>query len=497
MPRYGQFLYGDELYGATPDTDAMLWAFQVAWDGSYTGAWSSGTFNNEALRMVDLTVTRGRDYMLRADGRGFEPFPPGVAVGIFDNWDGRYDPWNTSSPLYPNVKPGKFCKILSTDGAGGTTRPIMYGIIDDIQPVMRGRAPFARIVIHDGLQWLMDKTILIGLQSNIDKWDAVKRVRTAAGMLSLPWTWISYVYPSLTEEYPYWWAWQQNAWEAIQQINIAEGSHLIHSAGGNIKWLPRELTYPATTNLDQSEVLADIAIQQPWEHIRNEVRVVSYPLLYDTVNTTLWELQDTPAIANGEAFSVDARFRYSTWQPCGASITFNHTVNTAADGSGTNMTASCPLTYNTDIGEGAQITVTNNYGSAGYITLLRAVGDAIYPPYVATRKASDATSEAAYGYRSLELDSRWAGDTVLAQEMADWLLAELKDPIPQPVVQIENRHSLQFGYDVYDRVVFTAAKLGISSQNYRIGKIEHRWLEENGQAVRTLWKLEPYLTPFA
>jgi hypothetical protein len=41
------------------------------------------------------------------------------------------------------------------------------------------------------------------------------------------------------------------------------------------------------------------------------------------------------------------------------------------------------------------------------------------------------------------------------------------------------------------RVDLNLATPGISGY-YRIGKIEHRWLRENGQAVRTTYRLEPY-----
>lgn len=56
---------------------------------------------------------------------------------------------------------------------------------------------------------------------------------------------------------------------------------------------------------------------------------------------------------------------------------------------------------------------------------------------------------------------------------------------------------MQFGRDLYrDRITLNAPTFGISGEYFRIGKIEHRWLRENGQAIRTLWKLEPYLTAF-
>src|SRR3990167_9369781 len=139
MPRYGTFLYGPAgtgaLYGATPTEDFNLWTFQVDWLGDLSYAPPSNTFNNEALRMKSLTTVRGRQHFLSKDG--FDRYEPGEAVGIFDNSDGRYDPYNTSSPLYPYVEPGRLVRILVKDGTSGTNYGVMRGVVKDIQPLLR------------------------------------------------------------------------------------------------------------------------------------------------------------------------------------------------------------------------------------------------------------------------------------------------------------------------------------------------------------------------
>jgi hypothetical protein len=139
----------------------------------------------------------------------------------------------------------------------------------------------------------------------------------------------------------------------------------------------------------------------------------------------------------------------------------------------------------------------NNSGSDGYITLLQAVGDAIYPPSVQLREAEDTTSQDDYGPRTLTLDAYWQESSTAAKAIADWLLSELKDPMPIPTVQLENQPDLQFGPDLCEsRIHLTVAAKGIDDY-FRVGKIEHRWLKENGIAVQTTFKLEPYFTPFS
>src|SRR3972149_9361737 len=480
MARFNTFKYDDgTLYGTTASTN-LLWTFQVAWDGSYN---APNTLNNEAARMVDFSSGRGRDYLIQLGGAGLEYYNIGEAVGIFENSDGRYDPWNTSSPLYPNVKPGKFVRILVKNGTAGTNYGIMRGIISDIQPFSRGRDQFVRIVVKDGLQWLKDRSIEQGLLSSnrIDTY--IGYILTKSDWPNTEWAKTGGSIFQSVDSLDYYLVWTVNALDSIHKLESAELGAFFHDRDGNATFRGRDYTYERTQALTQTEILTDIVLPQPWEIVRNRVEIYSYPKMLDPVNTTLWQLRDVPAIANGATFNIDAIFRYSTWRPCGSSITFNHTVNAAADGSGADLTASCPLTFNTDIGDGAEITITNNPRSNGYITLLGAVGDAIYAPGPGGGKSSDTTSEVAYGPRTLTIDTPWQESTTTAQSLADFLLANLKDPNGLPTIQIEGRPTYQFNLDLYDRVELSIAAKGISA-NFRVGKIEHKWLNENGEAVR-------------
>lgn len=105
MARYGTFKYSTETYGKTTTGVAnnILYALHVDWDGdgSYDGAY------NEANRVLDWTIDRGRDTVINPSGSGFTPYSVGTFRITLDNYDGRYDPWNSDSPLYGNLMPGK------------------------------------------------------------------------------------------------------------------------------------------------------------------------------------------------------------------------------------------------------------------------------------------------------------------------------------------------------------------------------------------------------
>ena len=496
MPVYKRYAepaykYGDtdRLYGLPSPADGnLLWTFMVDWnsDGYYSG-------DNEATRMVDLHTSRGRDYLVAPRGQGFEHMQYGEAVAIFDNEDGRLDPYNTSSPLYPNVKPGKFVRILVKDGSAGTNYPILRGVIEDIQPLSRRQQ--VRIVVKDGLTWLRNREASNGLRQNVNLWAQLNTILTGTE-IGADWPtaeWSTSFDTAVTTQSK-WWAWKENALKAINDLEDLEFGVCFIARNGTFTFYARDHDYGSATVITQSEVLDDIAIPQPWEVVRNLVRVYSYPKVTNPVNTTLWQLQDVPAINNGGTFVVDAIFRYSSYYPvCGAGINFNHTVNTKADGTGTNISASCPLTYG-GIGAGVRITITNNSGSNGYITLLRTVGDAIYNQHVGVREATDATSQDTYGTKDLTLDDYWQENTADAQSYVNFLVEKFKDPLVSPVIQLENRTALQFGTELMTLINFQSTKLGIDA-NFRLGKIEHQFLKPNGQAVRTTFKLEPRLDP--
>lgn len=486
MAKYGAFKYGAETYGEyTPTTD-LAWTFQVAWDSSFSGV--PGTFNNEAIRLVDLSVRRGRRNLL---GRsGLEPFTIGTARATLDNADGRYDPWNTSSPLYPYVKPGKFVRIAVKDLDTGTNYGIMRGIVDDIVLLKRGQRDLAVISVVDGLAWLQNQTVNIGLHQSIDKDSIIYQILDHSG-----WPMLTEWPRDITEdatELTYWWAWNQNALDALHEFNQAEGATAFHNRDGEFSWRPRDYAHERSISLDQTEILADIARPNPWENVRNVVRVTSQPKVLNDCNEILWQLQTVPGIAIGATFNIEPVFKYAEWQPCGAAIAFDWSVNAQADGGGADLSGDCTFTYETDIGEGAILSITNNSASYGYITLMKATGDAIYPPSIDIHETADTDSQADYGPRTLEIKSRWVETIDHAKVMADWLLAELKDPTDAPIIQLEDRPTEQFTPDLHDRVVLDIDHLGIRNA-FRVGQIEHNWMSENGNAVRTVFRLEPYI----
>lgn len=487
--RFGTFKYGGgaagAVYGTGPITSDLLYSFLVAWDGSYSG-------DNEGTRMVDFQLSRGRDVLVTDSG--FEHYRAGQVVAVFDNDDGRFDAWNTSSPLYPNILPGKFVRCLVKDGSTGTDYPLMRGIITDIQPFTRGQRRFTRIVVKDGLEWLSGQVVNLGLQENKTFGANVKEILDLCAIWDDEW-------PngpnSVGNSIPFFWSSGKTALQAINELEDSELGTFRQRRAGTFFWSSRTTGLTTTTTVNQDEILRDIVIQQPWEAIINHARMSFNPLVSSNITDVLWALEDVPVtLLAGETFTTEVTFKHPT---LGISVVADNVEPLFSDfnvnpaGGGAQVTPLPTITL-TAAGETGILTLTNTAGSTGYLYSLEIVGDAVYAPYQDTRYADDTASQAAYGKKTMTIKTAWMQRADICQDRVDSIVANLGTPTPMPVISIENRPALQFGFDLFEhgiRLILTAWGL---DETYRIGKIEHQFLNESGQSIRTIYRLEPVLT---
>lgn len=516
---YNVATYGEELYDGelNQDNTSLLWSFIVAWNGSYTG-------ENEALYMLDVNSSRGRSYMLRSDGAGFERVSPGRLSIVLDNSTRRYDPYNASSPLYPYVIPGKKCRLAVKDTSTDITYEIMRGVISDIQPYKRGGVQCVRIDIKDGLSWLVGRETDIGLRQNSSIYPyAYNSAAYLADLILQDIGWPDSEWPrvydfltqyNLSQGHPLPFAWfsYQDALRAIYDLADTEAGVFFQAKDGTIRFLDSEFEYDTSTSVDESELLRDILIQQPWETVRNRISVPVHNISVHDTDVVVFDLgTEAPAISSQGQLVLYAELRYDNMPVSATSGGWVVTANTAADGSGTffsssvavlrgdrepNLTGPAGAQTGGSLGNKIRVVLKNNSTNSGYILGLVYTGaDPIYAPYTTSVIEINQSSIDTFGDRKLLLSSPWTQETEYARVLAVWLLDNLKDARAQPTIQIEARPSLQFALDLFvDRILLTIPTMGIQ-RFYRIGRIEHQWLGENGQAVRTTWKLEPYFLP--
>jgi hypothetical protein len=166
--------YGDgKKYGSSDISQNLGWDVSFDWDGD--GAFES----QEADRMVGFSIERGRKRLLLPNGQGFEGVSTGKASVLLSNHDGRYDGWNSSSPIYPNMVYGKEVRIRVKDLSSGVLFPIITGRITDIRPSGYVVDPVVQFEISDNLEFFRNVNARVAMQQNIAPDDAIGMVLDA------------------------------------------------------------------------------------------------------------------------------------------------------------------------------------------------------------------------------------------------------------------------------------------------------------------------------
>jgi len=477
---YGRFTYGSKLYGEQPDPPLTLWAIQVDWK-------ANGIFEtNDADNATFVSIRRGRRFYLRLnqsrEAIGFQRVFPGVATVRLNNHDGKYDPFNTASPLYPNVDLTltKRVKIYGKTKSGDI-RSLFTGVLANIynEP---GRNPTTTLEIVDGLQFLSDQSSRIKVQEDIRINEAIDAVLDD---VSWPAGWGRHIGLS-SDRLTYWWA-DGRSLDEINDLAEADlGNFFVNAAGEAVFYSRNRLSAPIVT-IREDEILKNIPVAQPWESVRNRIRVFSNPLQKQATDV-LWRLGDVPEIRAGETreywaeYTLGGRIVPAVDVVCEAG---DFTANAQPDGGGADRTADIAVTL-FDFGKTAKLTIENTGGSSAYLTLLRVRGDALL------QARSFAEASTAPADRLFTLDLPWLQDSNRTADFSTWLNTFL--PIVQryPTIQIDSRDDLQFEADLFDSMILDVPTLGINEFLYRVGQIEHKWIKSNGQAVMTTLTLEPF-----
>ncbi|HWR66066.1 MAG TPA: hypothetical protein VN364_08100 [Bellilinea sp.] len=475
------FRYGAQKYGAA-ENNLIRWAIQIDWDadGVYDGT-------NEANYAIGMSVVRGRQHTIKQAGDGFVPLPTGRVDLTLDNHSRRFDPWFIHSPLFGNISPGRKARIwLSYQGV---TRRVFAGYVSDIQPVS-GDNRQVRVTILDGIQYLMENPVSVLIRENISISDGIGTVLDA---ISWPAIWGRSLDSGLAE-LPYWWADDESGQTAILKLADSNLGLFFVAADGKAKFYSRNHISTSVLTITGEELDPEVPIPQPWEVVRNTVRVVVHTLVTQT-ESNLWQLGDKPGIAPGESLELFANFSYQS-NSCSAinvispAATTDYLANSAFDGSGTNLTGSISITT-TVFSKSAKLVITNNSATLAYITLLKIRGNPITESDPAGVEKQNEISQKAFGKRAFTLDNPWMQNINNATAFATMLQASMALPRAFPKISLEGRPDIQFTPDLFDAITMQVQSLGIND-DYRLGRIQHQWLDNNGQSVRTTWNLETF-----
>jgi hypothetical protein len=174
-------------------------------------------------------------------------------------------------------------------------------------------------------------------------------------------------------------------------------------------------------------------------HLFNEARYTVYPRYVDALATTVLASLNSPIelAANQTRPNVLMRYRDPTGGAARISgrdmvtpvATTDYLMNSKADGTGTDMTASLTVTANYGP-EGVNYTLQNTSATTtGFVTKLQCRGKGIYTYDPVTLRAEDAASKLVHGTRVLSMDFRYQKSILIAAAFADVFLDIYAEPL--------------------------------------------------------------------
>lgn len=180
--------------------------------------------------------------------------------------------------------------------------------------------------------------------------------------------------------------------------------------------------------------VVDLAVPSSLDSVFNRVRVTIHPKTVDAAATTvLWaQTGSAPEIAAGATLTI-----WGTYYDPGNTLkligglsqvvpivaTTDYTANSAADGSGSNLTADISV-VTTAFASTAKFEVTNGGATAAYLTKLQVRGKGVYDNGPRTSQSYTAKD---YGDRPFDLDMPYQDDPEIAQSAATYLDAQFND----------------------------------------------------------------------
>lgn len=478
--RYGLSRYGETIYGsAVPD--GLRWGIQIDWTNS--GVWGSA---NEALYCRGLETERGRDVPVRIDSgdskaNGLQPVIIGNCTLIMDNSTRRFDPRNTSSPLYPNVGLNKNVRIFVADD-DGIWHHVFAGKIRDIREINDREMAF---YIEDALRDLNSVDSAIDLRQSVSVRDAInagldqygssatRDIGNAAGFV------------------PYFYATGQTFASVLAKLAEMELGMFYIAADGKPSFYGRYSEPKATVDVDQTMLSKNVRLQLPWDVLRDKVTVRYYtPKIYGRTETgaytDLWVLPETMPLAAGERKSFIAPLEFGQNFITATNVGIYNLDAYDSPGSTTTSVSANITRSLTLLGNAAVVDLQNIGAVPAYITSMRITGDALY--------ASDASKKFdGAGKLELVLDNEYIQSDSIAQTLASQLYDRLSaSGTVYPQIEMEARPDVQF-MDLCDLVQLDIPARNLSGL-YMVGKVTHSWDRnaKNGKSVLTRLHLEPY-----
>lgn len=494
MAQFGTFKYGNDVYGLSGDAGYGVF---VDWDndGDFSDAGENVTSN-----AISVDIQRGFPDPLERTAK------VGRCTIILNNSNRDYSP-----ELDADVTTMR--AVIVQMRWDGTTKYKFTGYLENIQPDAGQYEPGRTVKLDciDAMALLQEAEILIALQEN------KRGDELIAAIVSNVFTPAGTAYDVDLDEFPfaadewrddivYGGGKQQRALPAIRDVCVSDWGHFYIRADGYPVFENRHHRILDTTVVASFSNLMDgLRYKKGRGLLYNDLKVTAYPRTVGGSNEVLWAFEsgNVPSVGVSETVIYSARFRdpnNKSFDIGGKTVvapaaTTDYTMNSAADGSGSDLTANFTVTA-TVYANHAVITVVNNGASTGYITKLQIRGLAVRVYAPPTLLASDSASQTTYkSKKTLAIDSVLQDDVNVAQQLANYLVGLYGTPPPEitGVKFVAQYNSTFMGYardlELSTRVTLVETQTGVNG-DYFVNFI-HETIENYGLWHRVSFDVEP------
>ena len=466
----------DVLRTATEGTTGGIWNVAIDWDAD--GFDAADDVTGRALERAGLTADYGRDQT-----RELSPIAAGAGGLELDNASKDYSPDNVDSPLYGKVLPARPVRFQMR--LDGTTHTLFTGFGDgyDVKPARGERS--VDISALDAVAKLKGAKATTQLHAGI-------RTGTAIGYVldAIDWPDELRDLDAGATVARWWWAENEDAFEAIQKLVQSEGppAMLTSDEQGRIVFRDRHhrLLGAAATGVQQT--FTDESTGEPsftgltydhgWSDIVNSVSVKVEEIDPAPAIETVWESADLRTIEASSTLPITITLDNPITDPDVAFATPSGSVTSEiVQASGQTLT----------------LKLTSGATSAS-VRDIAVVGRPVAARRTYTILVEDDASIAAYGLRSLEYEVPWAGVNdagAVAQLVLD--ASAQRRPIVTITLrsdtgQTSTRLVEQLSRDLSDRVHVREPQTCVD-HDFHIERIEHRVLGA-GLVLETTFGME-------
>jgi len=384
-----------------------------------------------------------------------------------------------------------------------TTYAVFAGKLDVVQPGEGSGKPYATLTIRDGMDYLQNNTVFV--DNMYGALGATVSTVIAALLTEANWPWgtdLATLPDNIT-----WWGGDYYDKPVMTLISELRNSHLgefFVAADGKATYLDRLSEMPAySIELTDDDIQMDFKLPMPWENVINECVVRwsrwyasgSLVVLYSMTNMMEIEMGDyfdsgrqrltyNGMWASGK-YKQDDESKFEIWD-------YEHGM---MDKDGPARWTAPTVSPSSTTTAFVDVKIKNQYNTDLRLTkLLLYFNPAAWFDICCSRAVvDDDDSVAAYGERLLTIDGRWlfGGDEFSGADMAASVVASLKNPRCYPTVKIKNDPAKQFGLELRDVIRINSTTMMLTDEDYHIGQIQHKWMDETGQLVETTIKTEP------